>query len=427
MANVTIVQGHPDPSETHLNRALASRYAQAIRAAGNEVRCIDVGRMEFPMLRRPEEFSEGPVAPEIREAQRDIAWADHVTFFYPLWLGDVPSALKAFFEQVFRPGFALEYGGRENRFPKGLLRGRSARIVVTMGMPAVVYRTAFGAHSARLLKLNLHMAGIKPVHQTFIGGVGSASECVREQWFSRIAKLAERDARPPHRRKLIAVAAASAAAALGLAAAAYGTYAAVTFARFGRRKYASALLDRVMPEYDVHLVHETKIAAPPDVAFDAITRTSIDKSPIVQALFRVRTILMRGRDDSRPLPPGLLRQFDSFGWRAIAEAPGRELLFGAVTQPWVANPVFRGLPTEEFIRFADPGFAKLAFTLRIEPSTDGHCIARTETRVQTTDAVSRARFRRYWALLSPGMELIRIVLLQQIKAEAESLSATAAR
>jgi hypothetical protein len=39
--------------------------------------------------------------------------------------------------------------------------------------------------------------------------------------------------------------------------------------------------------------------------------------------------------------------------------------------------------------------------------------------VLATDPVSRARFRRYWAALSPGILLIRREALRLVKAEAE--------
>jgi len=42
------------------------------------------------------------------------------------------------------PERRLEY--RKHRFPKGLLAGRSARLVVTMGMQALIYRWYFQAH-----------------------------------------------------------------------------------------------------------------------------------------------------------------------------------------------------------------------------------------------------------------------------------------
>jgi Flavodoxin-like fold len=42
----------------------------------------------------------------------------------------MPALLKAFLEQVMRPGIALEY--RERGFPRGLFAERSARLVVML-------------------------------------------------------------------------------------------------------------------------------------------------------------------------------------------------------------------------------------------------------------------------------------------------------
>ena len=71
---------------------------------------------------------------------------------YPLWLGTMPAALKALLEQSLRPDFAMDYTGR---WPAGRLKGRSARVVVTMGMPELAYRWWFGAHSLKSLERNV--------------------------------------------------------------------------------------------------------------------------------------------------------------------------------------------------------------------------------------------------------------------------------
>src|SRR5579863_126637 len=105
---IAIVVGHPDPSEERLNRALADSYAQASVQAGNEVRRIDVARLEFPVIRTYDDFYHGSAPAGIARAQADIAWADHIVFFFPLWLADMPAYFKAFVEQTFRPGFAFD-------------------------------------------------------------------------------------------------------------------------------------------------------------------------------------------------------------------------------------------------------------------------------------------------------------------------------
>jgi putative NADPH-quinone reductase len=106
------------------------------------------------------------------ESQQLIRWAEHIVIFFPLWLGDMPALLKAFLEQVARPGFAFTRTGNNPFGAKGL-KGRSARVVVTMGMPAAVYRLFYRAHSVRSLERNiLGFVGIAPVDETLIGMVG---------------------------------------------------------------------------------------------------------------------------------------------------------------------------------------------------------------------------------------------------------------
>ena len=107
------------------------------------------------------------------------------------------------------------------------------------------------------------------------------------------------------------------------------------------------------------------------------------------------------------------------GWVVLAEVPGREIVFGAVTQPWKADATFRSVPPDEFAAFNAPGYVKIAWTLRTDAHGPLACIARTDTRVVTTDAMSRRSFRRYWAAFLPGIKLIRLVMLRHIKRAAE--------
>ena len=118
-------------------------------------------------------------------------------------------------------------------------------------------------------------------------------------------------------------------------------------------------------------------------------------------------------------PKGLLADVESMGWRVLAETPGREIVVGAVTQPWLANVVFRGLAPEAFKEFQEPGYVKIAWTLRADPVGPRASTFRTETRVVTTDATARQAFRWYWARFSPGIVLIRHFLLRHLKEDAE--------
>ncbi|RVQ69614.1 flavodoxin family protein [Croceicoccus ponticola] len=186
MSRILVIDGHPHPDPGHFVHALARSYADAARQV-HEVRVIEVAKLDFPVLRDPEDWKTGELPVTLQEAQDDIGWAAHIVILYPLWLGDVPALLKAFLEQVARPGFAIDPLG--DGFFHKLLTGRSARVIVTMGMPAAAYRHFFREHSVKSLKRNiLHFVGIKPVRITLIGDVDSGAGH-RETWLRKIADL----------------------------------------------------------------------------------------------------------------------------------------------------------------------------------------------------------------------------------------------
>jgi putative NADPH-quinone reductase len=182
---IFIIQGHPDPAGGHFGHALADAYAAAARTGGHEVRRVAVAQLDFPLLRTAEEWDAGPVPEALRPVQADIAWADHVVLIFPLWLGTMPALVKAFLEQVMRPGFAFHYRG--GGLPRKGLTGKSARLVVTMGMPAFWYRWFFRAHGVRGLARNvLKFCGFNPVRETLIGFVGEPGGAARRRGLARL-------------------------------------------------------------------------------------------------------------------------------------------------------------------------------------------------------------------------------------------------
>ena len=186
---ILIVQGHPDPAGGHLVHALAQAYSEGATAAGHRVRRVDVAQLDFPLLRSQADWETGATPPALRPAQQDILWAEHLVLLFPLWMGDMPALLKGFIEQVARPGFAGETGADGGMPPKAL-RGRSARIVVTMGMPALVYRWYFRAHSVKSLERNiLGILGVAPVRETLVGQVAQLDAAGAAKWLARLRRL----------------------------------------------------------------------------------------------------------------------------------------------------------------------------------------------------------------------------------------------
>lgn len=182
---ILLIVGHPDPDSRRLARALADAYARGATASGHELRRVDLAQIDIPFLRSQADFEKGAIPPTLREAQESIAWAEHLVIIFPLWLGDMPALLKAFLEQVIRPSFAFAY--RAKGLPEKRLRGRSARVVITMGMPAFAYRWFYFGHALRLLKRNiLGFAGIAPIRDRIFGAVGNASEATRQGWLAQM-------------------------------------------------------------------------------------------------------------------------------------------------------------------------------------------------------------------------------------------------
>jgi hypothetical protein len=215
------------------------------------------------------------------------------------------------------------------------------------------------------------------------------------------------------------------AAGVGLAAASYAAYVATTWYRYGRATRqaggddSDALLDNFMPTYDVAERHHVRIAAPAEITFAAAAEMDLQQSAIIRAIFKAREWIMGGHPSPGPVPPGILAQVRALGWGVLAEVPGREIVMGAVTQPWRADVVFRAVSPERFADFDEPDYVKIVWTLRADPIGDAESVFRTETRVATTDPTARAKFRRYWSFASPGIILIRWMSLRPLRAEAE--------
>ncbi|MBS1809972.1 MAG: NAD(P)H-dependent oxidoreductase [Acidobacteria bacterium] len=188
---IAIIQGHPDPQGRHFGHALAEAYATSATSVGHTVNVIEAARLDFPLLRSKEEFEKGTPPASIRQAQDAIQQAEHLVFFYPLWMGSMPAILKAFLEQVFRPEFTTDSAETGNS-GKQRLKGKSARIVVTMGMPAFFYRWYFQAHSLKSFERNiLSFCGIGPIKESLIGQVES-SDARRQKWLAKMRAFGQK-------------------------------------------------------------------------------------------------------------------------------------------------------------------------------------------------------------------------------------------
>ena len=213
-------------------------------------------------------------------------------------------------------------------------------------------------------------------------------------------------------------------AGVGLAATTYAGYVAWTWSRYGHPSRSHGhvqdeLLDRFMPVYDVVERHHIAVDAPAPLTLSVAREIDLSNSPIIRAVFKGRELILRATPDAQPRPRRLLAQVQSLGWVVLAEIADREVVVGAVTKPWEANVTFRSIASADFAPFNEPDYVKIVWTLRADATDGSSSVFRTETRAVATDAEARSKFRPYWAFLSPGIFLIRQMMLRPVKTEAE--------
>lgn len=188
---IVIIQGHPDLNNHHYCHSVASAYAEGALRNGHIIQMVEVANLSIPFLLNKQQFESHDLDHAIINIQGTIQWADHIVIIYPLWLGTMPALLKHFFEQVFRPNFAF-LKSKNKKLPKRLLEGKSAHIIVTMGMPAWFYRIFYRAHSHKCLERNiLGFVGISPIRHSLIGEIETTKEKNRLKWLLKIQQSGE--------------------------------------------------------------------------------------------------------------------------------------------------------------------------------------------------------------------------------------------
>lgn len=176
-------------------------------------------------------------------------------------------------------------------------------------------------------------------------------------------------------------------------------------------------IDRFIPFADVREKHETLVRAPAEMVFRVAERFELQAIPLVRSIFWLRAKLMRVHHE--PLRKGLVEETLRMGWAKLSYTPGREIVMGAVTEPWVGEVKFRSVPSGDYAPFNEPGLVKIVWTLEAEPLGPALTRFRTETRVLPTDENARRKFRAYWRKFGIGIVLIRLLCVPAMKREAE--------
>lgn len=184
---ILVLNANPKPAS--LSQALAERYAQAARQAGHWVELVHLHALDFnPNLARGFE-GEQALEPALQRLQAQIEQAEHLVWAYPVWWGSVPALLKGLLDRLLLPGFAFRYE-KGQAFPKRLLRGRSARLLVCMDTPAWYFRWIQRAPAHHMMRRTvLEFCGVAPVRISEFAPVLQSSPAQRERWLAQADRL----------------------------------------------------------------------------------------------------------------------------------------------------------------------------------------------------------------------------------------------
>jgi putative NADPH-quinone reductase len=158
------------------------------------VRTLKLGELTFDPVLREGFHGDQALEPVLADAQRDLAWASHLVFAYPVWWGGPPALLKGFIDRTFLPGFAFKYRENSVLWDK-LFTGKTARLIVTADSPGWWLKYMTGNPAVKLMKKPvLDFCGVSPVRTSLLASVRTSKPERRAAWLKDIRLLGERAA-----------------------------------------------------------------------------------------------------------------------------------------------------------------------------------------------------------------------------------------
>jgi putative NADPH-quinone reductase len=177
------------PRATSFCAALADGYEAGARAAGAEVRRMDLHAMRFdPQFEGYGGELPAP-EPDLVAWQENIAWADHLLIVHPYWWGAMPAQAKAVLDRALIPGFGFRYHSRGVGWDK-LLTGRTADGIITSDTPPWFDTLVYRKPGRRVLRNQvLGFCGIKARKIVQFGTIKTATEAKRARWIARAREM----------------------------------------------------------------------------------------------------------------------------------------------------------------------------------------------------------------------------------------------
>lgn len=190
MKKILVVNGHPDKES--YNYALSVAYLQGLSQSAHEVKQINIADLDFDPNLKHGYRQRMDLEPDLQEALDKILWAEHMVWFFPMWWYGSPALMKGFIDRTFLPRITYEFV-EGKPLPKKLLKGKTARVVITADTPGWYNQLLMGKPAIRQFKKGtLEFCGVSPVKVSYIAPIKGSSEAFREKWLKKMHLLGQK-------------------------------------------------------------------------------------------------------------------------------------------------------------------------------------------------------------------------------------------
>lgn len=185
MSTILVIDGHPNPDS--LCAAIARTYAEH----AGDATLIALRDLDFDLRLPGGDPAAVALEPDLVTARAAIRAAKHVVIVTPVWWRSTPALLKGFFDRALLSGEDYRYTDRG--FPQGLLKGRSARVIITSDTPPLLHRLLPDTRLRSVTRGTLAFCGFRPVRTTRFAPVRGSSAEKRAGWLTETGRIAEQD------------------------------------------------------------------------------------------------------------------------------------------------------------------------------------------------------------------------------------------
>lgn len=177
-----------NPKKDSFTGKLAETYASSAKEK-HSVKLMHISELEYNLNLSNGFTEQQAMEDSLKTFQAAIEWCEHLVIFTPIWWGSIPAKFKGLIDRTFLPGFAFQYE-KGKTIPKKLLKGKTARIFMTLDTPPWYYFLVQGAPAIKQLKTaTLKFVGFKSVKNKMIGPIISSTQSARKRWINEVSKL----------------------------------------------------------------------------------------------------------------------------------------------------------------------------------------------------------------------------------------------